>query len=112
MPKLPIHLAILGLGWLAFADASNATATPTTATPVIGSINEEIETFQPLADYLKAHVNEPEFHHVRGAVASTASEISRQPAVGEVDLDNENSFLVARTTREAGARGCVPPCGS
>jgi hypothetical protein len=57
VPRLPRCLALLLLGALAVSIGSRGEAAPTGDTLVIGSISrsikEEIETFRPLADYLR-----------------------------------------------------------
>jgi phosphonate transport system substrate-binding protein len=77
-------------------------------TLVIGSISrsikEEIETFWPLADYLKPRLDEVGIRDVKIVVATTASEMSRQLATGEVDLYIDSPFMIAQMSREVGAK--------
>jgi phosphonate transport system substrate-binding protein len=77
-------------------------------TLVIGSISrsikEEIETFGPLGDYLKPRLHEVGIRDVKIVVATTAAEMSRQLANGEVDLYIDSPFMVAQMGREAGAK--------
>jgi phosphonate transport system substrate-binding protein len=77
-------------------------------TLVIGSISrsikEEIETFWPLADYLRPRLDEVGIRDVKIVVATTASEMSRQLASGEVDLYIDSPFMIAQMSREVGAK--------
>ena len=77
-------------------------------TLVIGSISrsikEEIETFRPLADYLKPRLGAAGISDVKIVVATTSAEMSRQLANGKVDLYIDSPFIVAEMSREAGAK--------
>jgi phosphate/phosphite/phosphonate ABC transporter binding protein len=108
MPSLPRRLAILSLGFLLSGQGIEANATPSSETLVIGSISrsikEEIETFRPLADYLGPHLSAVGIHKVKIMVATTGSEMSRRLANGEVDIYIDSPFVVARMSREVGAK--------
>ena len=108
MLKLSRHLAGLALGLLAFGAGGEAPAAPARDSLVIGSISrsikEEIETFRPLADYLKPRLRAVGIGAVEIVVATTAEEMSRQLASGDVDLYIDSPFIVARISRETGAQ--------
>ena len=101
-------LAVLTMAILAFGAVSAAEAAPAHDSLVIGSISrsikEEIETFRPLADYLKLHLGAVGIRDVDIVVATTAGEMSRQLANGDVDLYIDSPFMIARMSREAGAK--------
>ena len=101
-------LAVLTLAILALGAVSAATAAPAHDSLVIGSISrsikEEIETFRPLADYLKLRLSAVGIRDVDIVVATTAGEMSRQLANGDVDLYIDSPFMIARMSREAGAK--------
>jgi phosphonate transport system substrate-binding protein len=107
MLKLTRCLAVLLVGILAFGAVSEASAAPARDALVIGSISrsikEEIETFRPLADYLKQHLSAVGIRDVNIVVATTAGEMSRQLANGDVDLYIDSPFMIARMNRTAGA---------
>jgi phosphonate transport system substrate-binding protein len=108
MLKLPRCFAALILAILASGAVSAATAAPARDSLVIGSISrsikEEIETFRPLADYLKLRLTVVGIRDVHIVVATTAGEMSRQLANGDVDLYIDSPFMIARMSREAGAK--------
>ena len=84
MLKLTRCLTALIVGILAFGAVSEAAAAPARDVLVIGSISrsikEEIETFRPLADYLKLHLSAVGIRDVDIVVATTPGEMSRQLA--------------------------------
>lgn len=80
-------------------------------TLVIGSVSrsikEEIETFQPLADYLKTRLGGAGIGGVEIAVTTTAGEMTRRIAAGEVDVYIDSPFVIARIHRQVGLQPLV-----
>lgn len=108
MLTLPRRLAALALGALALGVGIEGEAAPARDTLVIGSISrsikEEIETFRPLADYLRPRLGAAGIRDVKIAVATNAREMTRRLASGEVDLYIDSPFIVAQMNRQAGAQ--------
>jgi phosphonate transport system substrate-binding protein len=68
------------------------------------SIKEEIETFRPLVEYLAPRLGEVGIRNVEVAVVTNAREMSRRLASGEVDVYIDSPFIIAKMSREVGAR--------
>jgi phosphonate transport system substrate-binding protein len=108
MLSLSRRLATLILVSIVLGQGFETSAAPATDTLVIGSISrsikEEIETFRPLADYLKPRLGAVGIRDVKIVVATNAREMSRQLAGGDVDLYIDSPFMIAQMGREAGAK--------
>ena len=108
MLTMPRCITAFALGALALTIGTDAQAAPARDTLVIGSISrsikEEIETFRPLAEYLEPWLDEVGVRDVKIAVVTNAREMSRRLASGEVDIYIDSPFMIARMSREAGAR--------
>jgi phosphonate transport system substrate-binding protein len=108
VPRLPRCLALLLLGALAVSIGSRGEAAPTGDTLVIGSISrsikEEIETFRPLADYLRPRLGAAGIGDVKIAVVTNTTEMSRRLASGEVDVYIDSPFVIAQMNRQVGAK--------
>jgi len=79
---------------------------PARDTLVIGSVSrsikEEVETFQPLADYMGTRLRGAGIRAVEVAVTTTAGEMARRIAADEVDLYIDSPFVIARINRQVG----------
>ena len=108
MPRLPSRLVLFFCAALALDVASAAEAAPARDTLVIGSVSrsikEEIETFRPLTDYLRPRLGAAGIRDVRIAVVTSAAEMSRRLASGEVDVYIDSPFVIAQMSRQVGAK--------
>jgi phosphonate transport system substrate-binding protein len=68
------------------------------------SIKEEIETFRPLTDYLGPRLRAAGIAGVEIAVVTTAGEMARRLASGEIDIYIDSPFVVAQMSRQVGAQ--------
>ncbi len=99
--------ALLVLG-LAAAGESQPTGSRESETLVIGSVSrsikEEIETFQPLADYLTPRLGAVGIRDVDIAVVTTPGEMARRLRSGQIDIYIDSPFIIAEMSRQAGAK--------
>ena len=88
-----------------------ATASPSSAAPrdtlVIGSISrnikEEIETFQPLIEYLNPRLGAVGIRQVKIAIVTNPKEMGRRLQNGDIDIYIDSPFIVADIGRKTGA---------
>ncbi|MCC2662974.1 MAG: hypothetical protein K0R41_1107 [Geminicoccaceae bacterium] len=109
LSSLPRCLGLLLLlGALTLSVGTGGEAAPTQGTLVIGSISrsikEEIETFRPLADYLRPRLGAAGIRDVKIAVVTNTSEMARRLASGEVDVYIDSPFIIAQMNRQVGAK--------
>ena len=106
--SLPRRLALLLLGALALSAGSAGEAAPIRDTLVIGSISrsikEEIETFQPLADYLAPRLGAAGIREIDIAVVTTPGQMANALRRGEIDVYIDSPFVIAQMSRQVGAR--------
>jgi len=108
MPILPRRLSLLFFGALALSVASQSEAAPSSDSLVIGSISrsikEEMETFRPLAEYLRPRLGAAGIRDVRIAVVTNTTEMSRRLASGEIDVYIDSPFVIVQMNREVGLK--------
>ena len=108
MLTLSRRVAAFVLAIVPLAIGSDAAAAPASDILVIGSVSrsikEEIETFRPLTEYLAPRLGAVGIRNVEVAVVTNAREMSRRLASGEVDVYIDSPFIIAKMSREVGAR--------
>ncbi len=108
MSKQLLTSAISGLVMLGVTLSASPSAQATGDVLVIGSISrsikEEIETFQPLADYLGPRLEAVGIRSAKIAVVTTASEMARRLANGEIDIYIDSPIIAAQISRKSGAK--------
>lgn len=104
------YLTMLAVGAFALGVAAAAESEPRGSrdTLVVGSVSrsikEEIETFQPLADYLAPRLGAVGIREIDIAVVTTPGQMANALRRGEIDVYIDSPFVIAQMSRQVGAR--------